>query len=153
MSADEAPAQKIPCRRCNAVLDASDRYCRRCGCPIDGQAGGVADASLGPAANENRVLDRRGGRPVLAELAGPVPSVERARWWDNPWMILLLLFAVAGAPALPLLWRSRSFGRGWKIGLTVIVLIYTALLLWAIYLAIDLMMLKPLRDMNELMKY
>ena len=50
-------------------------------------------------------------------------------WYYRPWAVLVLLFVVLGPLGLPLLWRSPSFTRGWKIVLTVTMVIYTALLL------------------------
>jgi hypothetical protein len=41
-------------------------------------------------------------------------------------MVLVMLFAVAGPLALPLLWRSRRFSSAWKTALTVLVLSLTA---------------------------
>ena len=53
---------------------------------------------------------------------------------DNPWLVLATLFFVTAALGLPVLWISRAFSRGSKILLTVVVLIYTALLLYVFWL-------------------
>lgn len=45
-----------------------------------------------------------------------------------------MLFFVTAALGLPLLWMSRGFSRGWKIVLTVLVLAWTALILWVFWL-------------------
>jgi len=50
-------------------------------------------------------------------------------WYHRPWAVLLLLFVVLGPLGLPLLWRSGSFTRPWKIVLTIATVIYTVLLL------------------------
>ena len=52
---------------------------------------------------------------------------------DRPWFILCLLFFVTAILGLPLLWISRGFSRTWKIALSVIVTLYTALLLWGFW--------------------
>jgi hypothetical protein len=53
---------------------------------------------------------------------------------DNPWLILLLLFFVTAALGLPLLWISRAFSAPTKVVLSIVVLIYTVVLLWAFWL-------------------
>jgi hypothetical protein len=50
-------------------------------------------------------------------------------WYYRPWAVVLLLFLVLGPLGLPLLWRSPSFTRGWKIVLTVAMGVYTLLLI------------------------
>ena len=50
-------------------------------------------------------------------------------WYYRPWAVLILLFIVLGPFGLPLLWRSPSFTRGWKILLTLAVLAETVMLL------------------------
>ena len=49
-------------------------------------------------------------------------------------MLVLVLFFVTAAPGLPLLWISRGFSLTGKIVLTILVLIWTALVLWGFYL-------------------
>jgi hypothetical protein len=98
---DPVPPKPI-CRRCTAVLDADDNYCRRCGAPTPfGVKSGIA------------------------------PSAKQPAVWDSPWVILPLLFLVLGPLALPLLWSSRRFTFLWKSILTAIVLGMTVLLIWA----------------------
>jgi len=53
---------------------------------------------------------------------------------DNPWLVLATLFFVTAALGLPVLWMSRGFSRGSKTILTVVVLIYTVLLLYVFWL-------------------
>jgi len=53
---------------------------------------------------------------------------------DRPLVLLALLFFVTAAPGLPLLWMSRGFSVPSKIVLTILVLAWTALVLWAFYL-------------------
>jgi hypothetical protein len=61
---------------------------------------------------------------VSAKETSPAQS-----WYYRPWAVLLLLFIVLGPLGLPLLWKSSSFTRPWKIVLTLATVIYTVLLL------------------------
>ena len=49
-------------------------------------------------------------------------------WYYRPWAVVVLLFLVLGPLGLPLLWKSPSFRRGWKIVLTVTMVVYTVML-------------------------
>jgi hypothetical protein len=53
---------------------------------------------------------------------------------DNPWAVLALLFLATGALGIPLIWLSRAFSKPLKILLTVLVTVYTALILWLFWL-------------------
>jgi hypothetical protein len=66
-------------------------------------------------------------------------------WYYRPWAVVVLLFVVLGPLGLPLLWRSPSFTRGWKIALTVAMVVYTALLAESMVVAVRLAMeqMKP----------
>jgi hypothetical protein len=60
-------------------------------------------------------------------------SARQPRRWDSPWIVLTLLFLVAGPFALPLLWFSRRFTAFWKIVLTLLVLAITAYIGWQVW--------------------
>ena len=47
--------------------------------------------------------------------------------YHSRWMVVLMLFVVLGPFGLPLLWKSPHFTKRWKQILTVLTLIYTAL--------------------------
>ena len=53
---------------------------------------------------------------------------------DRPALLLSILFLVTAAPGLPLLWMSRGFSLTGKIVWTILVLIWTGLVLWGFYL-------------------
>jgi len=53
---------------------------------------------------------------------------------DRPVALALVLFFVTAALGLPLLWISRGFSLAGKIVLTILVLIWTAVVLWVFYL-------------------
>ena len=70
------------------------------------------------------------------ESASPSPT----RWYYRPWAVVVLLFVVLGPLALPLLWRSASFTRGWKIVLTLATVAITALFFESVVVAVRLAM-------------
>jgi hypothetical protein len=61
-------------------------------------------------------------------------------WYYRPWAVVLLLFFVLGPVGLPLLWKSPSFTRGWKIVLTVATVVFTLLLLESVVAAVRMAM-------------
>ena len=64
------------------------------------------------------------------------PEVSPAwrRALDNPWLMLAMLFFVTAALGIPFLWMSRGFSTLAKVVLTIVVLAWTALILWAFWL-------------------
>lgn len=68
----------------------------------------------------------------------PQEGAKRAPSWrnilDRPLALIAVLFLVTAAPGLPLLWMSRAFSLTAKIVITILVLVWTALVLWAFYL-------------------
>jgi hypothetical protein len=64
----------------------------------------------------------------------PLPPNVSPAWrraLDNPWLMLVMLFCVTAALGIPFLWLSRAFSTTAKSVLTVVVLLYTVLILWA----------------------
>ena len=105
----------IVCPVCSAELPLAARVCSHCG------AAAAAPRCRIPPAASNRD-------------APSLPEVESGRsLLDRPWFILGLLFLVTAILGLPLLWVSRGFSRAWKIVLSVVVTLYTALLLWGFW--------------------
>ncbi len=119
--------EKIVCHRCCAVLDVGDKYCRHCGVALDGR---FTPAPARPA---------------------PARKVDEPGWTESRWAVLTALFLVLGALAIPMLWRSRQFSRGWKIVLTILVLILTAVVLWLAWYVVNLSIIKPLMQLREQM--
>lgn len=115
--------EKIVCRRCFAVLDAGDNFCRRCGAATTGSA----------AASPGLV---------------PQPATPRSKLGDNRGVVLLLLFAVLGPLAIPTLWRSSRFSLTWKIVLTAIVLGITVAIIGVLWYVV-VIALKPLRELQQ----
>jgi len=56
---------------------------------------------------------------------------EKTKWYLRRISVILLLFFVLGPFGLPLLYKSREFGRTSKIALTIVVIIYTSYLILA----------------------
>ena len=61
-------------------------------------------------------------------------------WYYRPWGVLLLLFVVLGPLGLPLLWKSPSFTRRWKIVLTAVMVVYTVMLVDSMVVAVRVAM-------------
>ena len=61
-------------------------------------------------------------------------------WYYRRWGVLLLLFVVLGPLGLPLLWKSPSFTRGWKIVLTALMVVYTVMLVDSMVVAVRVAM-------------
>jgi ribosomal protein L40E len=100
----------IVCPDCGAELPPAARVCPRCG------AATPARASDPPAAHS---------------------AARSSSLLDRPWFILCLLFFVTAILGVPLLWISRGFSLAWKIVLSVVVTLYTALLLWGFWWIMD----------------
>ena len=49
------------------------------------------------------------------------------KWYHNKVLVVLMLFLVLGPFGLPLLWKNPLFSKRWKWILTVLILVYTAL--------------------------
>lgn len=57
-----------------------------------------------------------------------------ARALDNPWVVLALLFLVFAAVGIPLIWISKAFPRWAKVVVTIVIVLYTAAILWLFWL-------------------
>lgn len=60
-------------------------------------------------------------------------------WYYKPWVVIGLLFLVLGPLGLPLLYKSPKFSRRAKVLLTLVMIPYTAYLVWSTVLAVRLM--------------
>jgi hypothetical protein len=56
---------------------------------------------------------------------------RKTKWYLKPVSVVVLLFFVLGPFGLPLLYKSPKFGKASKIVLTVVVMVYTAYLVFA----------------------
>jgi hypothetical protein len=122
---DPVVAQTV-CLRCNAALDAGDNFCRHCG------------ASTG-----------RGATNIDGSLTARSATPSRA--FDSLWVMVAMLFLVAGPFALPLLWRSQRYSLAWKYILTFLVFAEAVLLLWLIWFILHLAFEPIGRAMEEVL--
>ena len=76
---------------------------------------------------------------------------KKKKWYYSVPFVLLMLFAVAGPFAIPLLWRSSKFGRVSKIILTILVIIYTIILIWLTYKLL-LMLIPQYQDLMQILR-
>ena len=78
--------------------------------------------------------------PKCGVAVRPPPAAREPGWLrallDNRWFVLVLLFFVMAVLGLPVLWISRGFSVAAKIVLSVVVTLYTAVLLWLTWLII-----------------
>ena len=56
---------------------------------------------------------------------------EEVKWYYKPINVILALFLVLGPFGLPLLYKSPKFSKPSKIILTIVVIVYTLLLIYA----------------------
>ena len=112
MSKSDTPGKgsRTVCRRCLEMLDLGDNFCRHCGSMTDV---GAAMVKIGR---------------LPAPAAAVVPE-RPLSWTENP-LVVLLALSLFGPLAIRMLWRSRRFTRGWKIGLTLAVLAVTVFACW-----------------------
>ena len=69
------------------------------------------------------------GKPL--GLFVPPPTAAKPKWYYNVWFVLLMLFFVLGPLGLPLVWKNPRFSRGVKVALTVVMVLYTLVLIEA----------------------
>jgi hypothetical protein len=86
---------------------------------------------MNPDPSDDRLVTPVPVEPV-SDAPKPLPDVA-----DSRWAVLVLLFAALGPLALGVLWRSPKFSRGWKVFLTVLVLIFTVVVVVVLWYAID----------------
>ena len=58
---------------------------------------------------------------------------EEVKWYYKPINVLLALFLVLGPFGLPLLFKSPKFNTASKILLTILVIVYTLLLIYSTF--------------------
>ena len=123
MSAHDA--RKIVCPRCGAEIDPRDAPCPYCGAQTHAEATRAAEQSPDGLITPELVSDRPDRPPPRRDVA------------ESRWAVLVLLFAALGPLALHVLWRSPKFSRGWKVFLTVLVMIFTVVVVMVLWYTID----------------
>jgi hypothetical protein len=119
---------RIVCQKCSACLDAGDNFCRCCGGLTVVGAANVKTGRLPPSS--------------------PVIYARPPSWIESRVVVLLGLFVILGPLALPMLWHSRRFTLGWKIGLTIAVSLLTIAAVWY-SVAVLLKAFEPLQDLRR----
>ena len=56
------------------------------------------------------------------------PAASGSKWHQNIWFVLFLLFFVLGPFGLPLVWKNPRFSRQVKTTLTLVMVVYTVML-------------------------
>jgi ribosomal protein L40E len=158
LDASAAPKviEKIVCRRCFALLEADDNYCRRCGTPTARvQAAWAAERENGTENGDSpHLFEAPFGRAPTggwSRQMGTVPvfsSKSGGKILESRITVLTMLFAVLGPLALPLLWRSSRFSLVWKIVLTLLVLLLTGIVVGLFYYVVQ-MTLAPLKELRQ----
>lgn len=78
-------------------------------------------------------------------------EAKKKKWYYSGPFVIVMLFAIAGPFALPLLWASPKFSVVSKIILTILVILLTVFLLWLIYKLI-LIILPQMREFYQIMQ-
>ena len=58
------------------------------------------------------------------------PNAQKPKWYFNVWFVLLMLFFVLGPFGLPLVWKHPRWSRWIKTVLTLVMVLYTAALIY-----------------------
>jgi hypothetical protein len=57
------------------------------------------------------------------------PPPKPSKWYYNVWFVLILLIFVLGPFGLPLVWNNPNFSRRAKVAITLIMVVFTILLI------------------------
>lgn len=55
---------------------------------------------------------------------------KEVKWYYRPWFVIFMLVFFLGPLGLPLVYKSPRFNLRWKIGLTLLMLVYVWSLTW-----------------------
>ena len=102
------------CHRCHAGLAASDLRCSACGTPRPG----IELPPALPATTPTTANEKPANRSVI----------------DNPYAVLAAVFLAMAVLGIPLIWMCRAWSPTTKLLLTIVTLIYTALIFWGFWL-------------------
>ena len=115
MSSPEiAAADSRECHRCHAGLRPEQLRCPVCGAPRPG-------VDLPPIVPAAAPTDKRASRGVI----------------DNPYAVLAAVFFAMMFLGIPLIWACRAWSPATKVVLTIVTLLYSALILWLFWLAMS----------------
>jgi hypothetical protein len=78
---------------------------------------------------------------VVLPLAAPSPAASGKRASrgviDNPYAVLAAVFFAMAILGIPLIWTCRAWSPATKTVLTIVTLLYTALIFWLFWLAMS----------------
>ncbi|TWU57021.1 hypothetical protein Poly51_29420 [Rubripirellula tenax] len=74
-------------------------------------------------------MDDQTDEPIEATVVEARIVEEPAKFLDNKWAVIAILFAVTGFLGIPLLWMNKSFSTLERVFWSIVVTIYTLLLL------------------------
>jgi len=114
MSAPERAATSGECHRCHAGMRPEELRCRVCGTPRPG-------------------VDL----PAFIPSASATDSQSTRGLIDNPYAVLAAVFLAMAILGVPLIWSCRAWSPVTKTVLTVITVLYTALVFWLFWLAMS----------------
>lgn len=66
---------------------------------------------------------------AVNQMTGTLPVTATPKWYYNIWFVLFMLFFVLGPLGLPLVWKNPKLSKGVKIALTLVMAVYTLLLI------------------------
>lgn len=95
---------------------------------VDAEESPQEEMALDAAVEEVGDEEAVAALPAESEEGGPGASWQEM--YDNPALLLSMLFFVTAALGIPFLWKSRAFSTIFKLLLTLVLLVYTAALLW-----------------------
>lgn len=161
LAENPAVPEDARCAGCGCRRDATDRFCRQCGRPfgpmietaqtaqpLSGPGCDVASGGEQLAHTAQREGQKQGAAVIVAQL---VPERHpRTNWLHTRWGVWLLIAAL-GPVALPWLWRSRGFTRFGKIVVTLLVIVLTVAIVWALGVVVA-MLVRNLQGLFQLLQ-
>lgn len=111
---ETAAADSRECHRCHAGLRPEQLRCPVCGTPRPG-------VDLPPTIASASEKENRASRGMI----------------DNPYAVLAAVFFAMMFLGIPLIWACRAWSPATKVFLTIMTLLYSALIFWLFWLAMS----------------
>lgn len=103
-----------------------------------------------PKCNQKLVMGARFCHQCGAEL--PPEIVEKTiSWYYDPTFVLLAIFLALAIFGLPLLWKSPRFTEWQKVVVSIVTVIYTAVILWFMYYLIFVLLIPHFRELGTVL--
>jgi hypothetical protein len=113
-SPESVSADNCECHRCHAGLLPEQLRCPVCGMPRPG-------------------VDL----PLIVPAAAATDTSSSRGMIDNPRAVLAAVFLAMMFLGIPLIWACRAWSPGTKVVLTIVTLLYSALIFWLFWLAMS----------------